>query len=610
LVKSSLKAAASLGLALSLTASVRPKTHVTYQLSVDSSGQSISVWMQIGFGPRSARVAMARHPIYDDRFWRYITDWNVSGIDRIALLQVDRDNVWRLITHYGNANLSYRIRLPREDPTNRAVWHTGIREDGGSINPMDTFLYLADFPNAEIDVTINVRGNVVWDLPGEQSGIVSYGGGVPVFEHRFHTDASHLLDSPLLYGDSLHYWPFVIDGIRHNVVYWPLPQATPFDSTAFVSAIERVAREAVAVFGKPPYPHYVFMIEDGAWGALEHKNSVTLGMPSKDLARDPHMYLYDLAHEYFHAWNLMRLYPEGRGALSADPPARSTGLWFSEGLTMFYAEALTRRAGYPENGRPRTDLLAEVLQSYFESPGNTRISPQLASEREVDTTGINGDYEVSIHTQGRLIGTALDLLLRDSTRGQKGLDDFMREMYARYALKRGFTTDDVQHTAADVCGCNLRRFFDDHVRNAKPIEFAAPLKTIGLKVKVDTIPAADTAGNPLPDTRIWAYPRSKDRRMRVWISDPASVWGRSGLHTGQDLIAFNGAQVDSFPDFRRAVRSIRIGSEVPVDILDAGKPRRILVSVPGYSRTRVRITEDPSATSAQVERRRVWETGR
>jgi predicted metalloprotease with PDZ domain len=273
---------------------------------------------------------------------------------------------------------------------------------------------------------------------------------------------------------------------------------------------------------------------------------------------------------------------------------------------MYYAEVLRRRAGFPERGMPRKNLLAEELESYYARPGNTRISPVTASERAVDTTGINGDYEANYYTQGRLIATALDLILRDSTRRQKGLDDFMRAMYERFALKRGFTTDDVERTANDVCGCDLHRFFDEHVRRPQPIDFNARLKSVGLVVHVDTVVAADSAGNPFPDTRIWAYPRRSDQRMRVWIQDPTSVWARAGLHTGQDLIAFNGAAIDSFPDFRRAFRTVHVGADVPVDILQNGRPRRIVVRVSGYDRPRVTISEDSTATQAQLEHRRAW----
>jgi predicted metalloprotease with PDZ domain len=591
---------------LSMTAGNKPKFYIRYDVSVDPRDpSSIGVGMQIENAPRSLRLAMAIHPEYDDRFWRYIRDWHVDGFDRRALLAVDRDNVWRLLTHNGFAHVSYRIQLPSENPTNRPAWHTSLRADGGSINTTDTFLYLADFPHAEVDVQLSVPGQVVWDVSGGRSIRYSSGGA---HWQEFHTDAATMLDSPILYGSALHFWHFDVDGIPHAIAYWPLPNATPFDTAQFVDAIRKVVTEAVAVFGKPPYPHYAFLLEDGAYGALEHANSVTIGMPSSDLAKDPRAYLVELAHEFFHTWNLVRLYPEGRGTLSDRDPEHATGLWLSEGITMYYAEALTRRAGFPERGKSRSDLLAEELASYYGSPGNTLISPEVASARAVDTTGINGDYEANYYVQGRLIGTALDLIISDSTNGRAGLDDLMRALYSRYAMKRGFTTDDVERTASGVCGCNLRSFFDDYVRRAHPLDFNRYLGTIGLRVVIDTIPAADSTGTFLPDTRVWAYAPKKGGRTRVMIQNPSSVWAKAGLHTGDELVAFSGAPIDSLPDFRRAYRTVKLGDVVPVSINRGGVPSVVSVRVTSYDRPRVRIVEASDATGVQRQRRRLWLT--
>jgi predicted metalloprotease with PDZ domain len=599
----SLRLIVALAGALSLTASYKRGPEISYSLSVDpGDSSSIRVWMQIARAPRSMRVAMAVHPEYDDRFWRYITDWHVDGVDRLALLTVDRENVWRVITHAGYANLSYRVQLPHENPTNHPVWHTFIRTDGGSINPVDTFLYLADFPHAKVRVRLGIGVPVVWDVPGRH--LIAIADGYP--SQDFETDVGTLLDTPLLYGSTLRFWSFSVEGIPHTVVYWPLPNATPFDTTDFVDAIKKVVTEAVGVFGKPSYTHYNFLLEDGAYGALEHANSVTIGMPSRDLASNPRAYLAELAHEFFHTWNLVRLYPEGRGSLSERAPEHTTGLWLSEGVTMYYAEALTRRAGFPERGLPRTDLLAEELEQYYDTPGNFRVSPELASARAVDTTGINGDYAPNYYSQGRLIGTALDMIVADSTGGHRGLDDVMRALYSEFATKRGFKTEDVERIASRVCSCDLRAFFDEHVRNPRSLDFNRYLGSIGYRVVVDTIPAVDSTGLRLPDMRIWAYPRRPDGKMRVWIQDPSGIWAKAGLHTGMDLVAFNGVAVDSFPDFRRALRTVKLGDVVPVDIVRNGSPTRVGVTVVGYDRTRVRFVEAPDPTPLQLERRRLW----
>ena len=539
--------------------------------------------MRIAEAPESVRVAMAVHPEYNDRFWRYVRGLKSSpeGIRQIT------DNVWELRTPGGRATVEYDIEFPREDPSNRAAWHSTLRRDGMSLNPMDTFMYLADFTHAPTTVSLRVPSDWIAATP------------VRTIETR------ELLDSPLMLGH-LCRWQFEAGGATHNVYYWRLPTATPFDTLAFADAIRKVATNAIDVFGSAPYSRFDFLLQDGAWGALEHANAVTIGMPSRDLATNPNAYLDEVAHEFFHSWNLVRLYPEGRGVVSERDPAHSTGLWFSEGVTMYYANALLHRAVLPERGMSRKDLLAEQLEEYLANPGNAIISPELASAREVDTTGINGDYEPNYYTQGRLIGTVLDIIVRDSTQGRRGLDDVMRAMYSDFALKRGFTSRDIERVTNSVCGCDLHQFFESHVRNAHPIDFNRYLASVGLRAEIDTTPAVDSANNPLGDTRVWAYPPKRGGRMRIFIQDPRSVWAKSGLHTGMEIVAFNGAKVDSFPDFRRALRPIKYGDVVPVDVLRGGTVARINVKVTGYDRVTARIVDIPSATPAQVERRNRW----
>jgi len=205
-----------------------------------------------------------------------------------------------------------------------------------------------------------------------------------------------------------------------------------------------------------------------------------------------------------------------------------------------------------------------------------------------------------------VIGTALDIAIRDSTRGKRGLDDLMRALYSRFAMKRGFTTDDVERTASNVCSCNLRSFFDDYVRSARPVNMNRFLTSVGLRATIDTVPAADSTGASFADLRIWAYPPRSGGRMRVIIQDPSSAWARAGLHTGDEIVSLNAVPVDSVPDFRRTLRGIKLGDSVAVTIVRRGKPELVRLRVTGYDRVRVRIDELPSASPHQVERRRLW----
>src|ERR1051325_11438636 len=66
---------------------------------------------------------------------------------------------------------------------------------------------------------------------------------------------------------------------------------------------------------------------------------------SRELAEGLASFAGELAHEYFHSWNLMRIRPAEYGDVSYRTPPRSRGLWFSEGLSMFYSDLIRRRAG-------------------------------------------------------------------------------------------------------------------------------------------------------------------------------------------------------------------------------------------------------------------------
>jgi predicted metalloprotease with PDZ domain len=179
-------------------------------------------------------------------------------------------------------------------------------------------------------------------------------------------------------------------------------------------------------------------------------------------------------------------------------------------------------------------------------------------------------------------------------------------MYSEFALKRGFTSRDVERVTNSVCGCDLHQFFEAHIRSARPIDFNKYLASVGLRAEIDTIPAIDSAGKPLGDTRVWAYPPKRGGRMRIHIGDPRGVWATSGLHTGMEIIAFNAAKIDSFPDFRRALRPVKYGDVVPVDVIRDGRVSRVTVRVGGYDRVTVRIVDIPTATPTQVERRKRW----
>src|SRR5205814_1460411 len=165
--------------------------------------------------------------------------------------------------------------------------------------------------------------------------------------------------------------------------------------------------------------------------------------------------------------------------------------------------------------------------------------------------GTLGDYSPSVHLQGELLGAMLDFKIRDATDGRRSMDDVMRLMMDRYSGATGFTGDDVEHSFAEVCGCEMKVFFDTYVRGSTPIDFDQFLGLIGLRARVKWVPAANDSGRPQPDLRIVAWMPRGETQLRLLITDPNSVWARAGLHTGDQLVSVNGVEMKGWPEFRQ-----------------------------------------------------------
>jgi predicted metalloprotease with PDZ domain len=404
-------------------------------------------------------------------------------------------------------------------------------------------------------------------------------------------------------------WRFTAGGIPHRVFYWRAPDAKPFDTTAFVADVEKIANGAIAVFGNAPYTSYTFMFQDAAYGGLEHLNSVTLGAPSADLAGNPHALAQETAHEFFHSWNLMHIQPvEYRGLeYRTQPPVAE--LWFSEGLTMFYADLLLRRAGIPAPQPTRTAHLEGVMARYWNSAGHVRFSAEEISRVAYNAgPGALGDYSASPHAIGELIGAMLDLQVRDATRGARSMDDVMRLMNQRHGGKT-FTSLDVQRAVEEVCQCKPD-IFAKTVFAAGAIDFDRYLASLGLKANVTWEPNVDQTGRPFPDLRLQGYQRAGESTFRLVITDPRTAWGKAGLHSHDVLVTFNGKAVGNFGELRNALRSLAVGDTATVVVIQQGTERTIRIPITAQDRPVVRLVPRDDITPDQKRAYQAWREGK
>jgi Predicted protease with the C-terminal PDZ domain len=565
---------------------------ISYRVRVDSADRSgIAVEMHIRNAHDTVRLAMAAHPEYDDRYWRFLTDLRVET-PRGPVTAVREDSaLWRVVAPGGELTVRYRIVLPTPAESPRAAWRPFVNARGALIDGPHTFLYVLGATLAPSYVAL--------DLPA--SWPVATGLEATADPRTFLAPTVDVLvDSPILAGH-FREWRFAVDGVPHRVAYWPVPGGTPFDTAALVRGVEGIVHQAVALFGRAPYRDYTFMLQDSAYGALEHRSSVAVGVPSATFPQHPEWTFAELAHEYTHTWNLMRIRPEEYGDVDYRTQKPVAGLWFSEGLTMHYADLFLRRAGLPVQDSTRLAHLESLIGRYLASPGNAHFSAEQISRVAYNAEpGSLGDYGASVHLVGELLGTVLDLVIRDATANRRSMDDVMRLMLERFSGERGFAGRDVERAVTDVCGCAApRAIFATHVRGAAPIDFDRWLGLAGLRVTVSHAPVLGSDGRPAVDLRVHGWQPTDGAPLRLIVTSPTSAWGRAGLHARDELVSINGATVRTWPEMRALLVAAHIGDTLRFDVRQAAGRAHHTVVVSGYDRPVVRIVPMSGATSRQ-----------
>ena len=97
--------------------------------------------------------------------------------------------------------------------------------------------------------------------------------------------------------------------------------------------------------------------------------------------------------------------------------------------------------------------------------------------------------------------------------------------------------------------------------------------------------------------------------MRLRLTNPASAWGRAGLHTGDLLVSLDGNPIATTADFRSWLGKLKIGDTVRVEVARDGAVSNVAVVVTGYDRPTVKIVEIANATPTQRRLRMQWVTG-
>jgi predicted metalloprotease with PDZ domain len=561
---------------------------VSYKIRVDPGNTSgFDVEMRFTTAARTVRVAMAAHPEYDDRYWRYIENFTAESRGRTIPISKPEDAVWQINGAGGELIIRYRLHLPTQDRPVRDAWKPFLTANGGMVGDLHSLMYVVGEESRRAKLTLEMPAD--WKAAS---------GLEPTRDPRTFTGSTELmLDSPVLIG-SVREWKFSVAGVPHSMAIWSPPDAKPYDAGPLLDGIKRLAQQAVNAFGKPPYPRYTFLFQNGGQAALEHLTSVNLGLSS-----DLNDLFDELAHEYIHVWNLMDVRPRERVGLRYRFAEPTGVLWWNEGATIMFADLLIRRAALMGNRRSRVQRLESIIARYLTAPGYSTLSADLVSRGDSHPL-LLGDNGASTHLQGEVLSTMLDLRIRDTTYGRRNVTHVMRLLAARFDSQHGITNANIERALVEVCRCDMQSFFRDHIYGAKLVDFDRYLGLMGMRADVTRSPALGSDGKPAVDLRIG--PLNFEGELILRITNPQSAWGKAGLHTGDRLLSADDTHITSWPDFRGWLRKLKVGDVGRLVVVSNGITKTVEVPIKPYDVLTVHVVDLPNATAKQLALRQAW----
>lgn len=351
-----------------------------------------------------------------------------------------------------------------------------------------------------------------------------------------------LADCPVLACAQARVVEFEVMGRPHRFVFDGLgPIEPPAD---LVPHTRTVIEHAARVFGVEslPYPRYDFLtlMTDRGHGGLEHADGSVLLASRTALAsgkgyRD---FLGLVAHEHFHAFNVKRMRPADLWQIDYETENYTRLLWVAEGFTAYYDDLLCRRAGALSISK-YLQVVADNIADAYKTPG--RLVHPLAQASfdawikfyrpDEDTKNSSQSY----YGNGGLAAMCLDIEIRRRTRGERGLDHAMAQLWkTTYLAGRGYTHADVVAAISDAAGRDLSAMVDDLVHRPFDPDLAGILKSLGLRLD-QVKPSADAPGFLGAQ-----FQAGSTVLASVLRGGPAA---RGGLAAGDEILAVGGLRV-------------------------------------------------------------------
>jgi predicted metalloprotease with PDZ domain len=421
-----------------------------------------------------------------DDYGKYIADFKAFDVkgNLLTVTKTD-DNTWSIKNATSLAKVTYLVNDTFDTEKGRGFGKDDVFSPAGTnIDANKNFMlnlhgfvgYFQDKKELPYTVTIS-HPATLWGATSMIDKDASTTNDV--FEMPLY---SELLENPIMYSKP-DYTTFTVDGMDIQIaVYSPSGKFTAESITpemktmmtaqkTFLGKVNTTKKYTVILYLSTMTP-----TDAKGFGALEHPTATTVVMPEMMPKDELVKQMKDVvSHEFFHIVTPLTIHSKEIQYFDYNAPKMSEHLWMYEGVTEYFANLFQINQGLIDENEFYTRI-AEKIQS---ANAMNDTMPFTTMSANVLTEPYKDQY-LNVYQKGALIGLCLDIQIRESSQGKKGILDLMHQLSNEYGITKPFNDADLFAKITSLTYPEVGTFLTQYVSGTTPIPYYDYLAKAGI----------------------------------------------------------------------------------------------------------------------------------
>lgn len=348
---------------------------------------------------------------------------------------------------------------------------------------------------------------------------------------------AELVENPIMYSKP-DYTTFNIDGMDILIaVYSPNGVVTAESLTPGMKKMMTAQKNFLGKFNSTKKYTVLLYLSDvekkdaEEFGALEHPTATTVVMPEQMPLDELQEQMKDVvSHEFFHIVTPLSIHSKEIQFFDFNNPKMSKHLWMYEGVTEYFSNLFQVNQG----------LISEddFYKRMTEKIENAATMDDLMQFTTMSANVLSKPYKDqynNVYQKGALIAMCLDIQLRESSNGQRGILDLMKKLSELYGNDKPFDDSELFGKITELTYPEIGKFFETYLENRNKIPYDEYFAKVGVGKKGKKVP-----GNVfIKDKTPYVMTDPETKMIYVVESDLPEFYTSLGIKKGDEIIEIN-----------------------------------------------------------------------